>query len=95
MYLLIILLFTKFNFTTSKEAMDHELRTGTASDPSIKNLSVVSGKNNVEDGHDSVDQAILSNLLSSLDAEGVGSGPVSNILREMGICPPRLHDDDD
>jgi hypothetical protein len=85
-----------FIFVTSKEAMDHELRTGAASDPSIKNLSVASGNNNdVEDGRDSVDQAILSNLLSSLDAEGVGSGPVSNILREMGICPPRLHDDDD
>ena len=71
--------------------MDHELRTGTASDPSIKNLSVASEDNDTDDGHDgNVDRAILSNLLSSLDAEGVGSGPVSNILREMGILPPSL-----
>jgi hypothetical protein len=75
--------------------MDHELRTGTASDPSIKNLSVASKDNHTDDGHDGdVDRAILSNLLSSLDAEGVGSGPVSNILREMGILPPNLQHDD-
>jgi len=74
--------------------MDHELRSGAASDPSIKNLSVESDSNNTEDGHGGVDRTMLSNLLSSLDAEG-GSGPVSNILREMGICPPRLHEDGD
>ena len=68
--------------------MDHELRTGDVSHQSIKNLSIASENNNIEE--DFVDQEILTNLLSSLDEEGeLGSGPVSNILREMGICPPR------
>jgi hypothetical protein len=76
--------------------MDHELRTGTASDPSIKNLSVASKDNATADGQEGVvDRTILSNLLSSLDAQGVGSGPVSIILREMGIFPPSLHRDGD
>ena len=35
------------------------------------------------------DLTILSNLLSSLEAEGDEAGPVTNILREMGIAPPR------
>jgi hypothetical protein len=71
--------------------MDHELRTGDSSHQSIKNLSVASENNSI--GDDSFDKDILTNLLSSLEAEGeLGSGPVSNMLREMGICPPRLHD---
>lgn len=81
--------------------MDHELRTDAASDPSIKNLSVASsdhGNNNGDDNETNSDGdvAILSNLLSSIDAQGDGgSGPVTNILREMGICPPRLPADED
>mmetsp|Transcript_8190 Transcript_8190/g.17715 ORF Transcript_8190/g.17715 Transcript_8190/m.17715 type:complete len:508 (+) Transcript_8190:1-1524(+) len=83
------------------QAMDHELRTDQASDPSIKNLSVASvdmggGGGESNDG----DLAIISNLLSSIDAQGDGSGPATTILREMGICPPRQpleneNDDDD
>lgn len=81
---------TSYNFFIQKEAMDHELRTGDASHQSIKNLSVASEKNSI--GDDNFDKNILKNLLSSLEAEGEqGSGPVSNMLREMGICPPRLH----
>ena len=71
--------------------MDHELRTGDSSHQSIKNLSVASENNSI--GANSFDKDILTNLLSSLEVEGeLGSGPVSNMLREMGICPPRLHD---
>jgi len=33
---------------------------------------------------------MLSNFLESLEAEGGGSGPVSNMLKEMGIEPPEL-----
>lgn len=38
----------------------------------------------------SVDFDLVSNLLSSLEAEGDTSGPVTTILRELGICPPRV-----
>jgi hypothetical protein len=40
----------------------------------------------------SVDFDVISNLLNSLEAESdtSGPGPVSNILREMGLCPPRV-----
>eukprot|EP00578_Thalassiosira_sp_NH16_P001032 CAMPEP_0181136178 /NCGR_PEP_ID=MMETSP1071-20121207/33045_1 /TAXON_ID=35127 /ORGANISM="Thalassiosira sp., Strain NH16" /LENGTH=1094 /DNA_ID=CAMNT_0023222871 /DNA_START=157 /DNA_END=3438 /DNA_ORIENTATION=+ len=83
------------------EAMDHELRTDADSDPSIKSLSVVASSEN-NDAHvggerdTDGDVAILTNLLSSIDAQGDGgSGPVTNILREMGICPPRLPTDED
>ena len=81
--------------------MDHELRTDADSDPSIKSLSVVasSENNNAHVGGErdtDGDVAILTNLLSSIDAQGDGgSGPVTNILREMGICPPRLPTDED
>ena len=75
------------------EAMDHELRTDDISHPSIKNLSVAS-ENNDDNGHDlgteDSDLAILSNLLSSIDTQGDGPSPVSNILREMGICSSHL-----
>lgn len=70
--------------------MDHELRTDIASDPSIKYLSLSSDANRTEDGTDDSDHEIMSNLLTSLDAEGGCSGPVSNMLHEMGIIPPRL-----
>ena len=33
---------------------------------------------------------VLSNLLDSLDMEAGGSGPVSNMLREMGVSAPDL-----
>ena len=72
--------------------MDHELRTAVASDPSIKKLSIASEDTCDEDDANTGDLTIISNLLSSLDAQD-GSGPVSNILREMGICPPRLSTD--
>ena len=78
--------------------MDHELRTDTVPHPSIKNLSVASEENTDTNGKhisDDGDAAILANLLSSIDAQGDSSGPVSNILREMGICPPRLPKDED
>ena len=65
--------------------MDHELRTDFASDKSIKNLSVASADTHGKDS----DMAVLSNLLSSMDAGEGGSGPANIILREMGILPPR------
>ena len=36
----------------------------------------------------SVDVSIVSNVLKSLDAQGGGSGPVSNILNESGLPLP-------
>ena len=75
--------------------MDHELRTDKSSHPSIKNVSVASvdihGDSETNDG----DRAILSNLLSSIDAQGDGSGPATTILREMGIFPPRQPTDEE
>ena len=75
------------------EAMDHELRTDDISHPSIKNLSVAS-ENNDDNGYDlgteDSDLAILSSLLSSIDTQGDGPSPVTNILREMGICSSHL-----
>lgn len=61
--------------------MDDELRTTAKSHPSIAEVSIASEECDVE---------VISNLLRSLDAQGDGSGPVSNILHEMSICPPRL-----
>jgi hypothetical protein len=75
--------------------MDHELRTDVAADPSIKYLSLSSETNNIENGTDDSDHATISNLLISLDAQGGGAGPVSNILHEMGIIPPRPHAHED
>ena len=66
--------------------MDQELRTATAGDPSLENLGAQADHNDA----DSADYAMLSNFLKSLEAEGTQPGPVTNILREMGICPPRL-----
>jgi hypothetical protein len=71
--------------------MDHELRTDVATDPSIKYLSLSSDTNNTENGADKSDHEIISNLMNSLDAQGGCSGPVSNILHELGIIPPRPH----
>ncbi len=71
--------------------MDHELRTDVATDPSIKYLSLSSDTNHIENGVDKSDHEIVSNLLSSLDAQRGCSGPVSNILHEMGIIPPHQH----
>ncbi|KAL7485017.1 hypothetical protein ACHAW6_010615 [Cyclotella cf. meneghiniana] len=67
-------------------AMDQELRTATAGDPSLENIGAPAHHND----NDSADYAMLSNFLKSLEAEGTQPGPVTNILREMGICPPRL-----
>ena len=70
--------------------MDHELRTDIASDPSIKYLSLSSDTNPRDGGTGDSDHEIISNLVSSLGGEGGCSGPVSNVLHEMGIIPPRL-----
>ena len=75
--------------------MDHELRTDAASHSSIKNVSVASVDNIGGSETEDSDIAMLSNLLSSIESEGNGSGPVTNILRELGICPPRLEATDE
>lgn len=43
---------------------------------------------NDEDAHLSVDVNIVSNMLESLEAQGAGSGPVSNVLNEFGLALP-------
>mmetsp|Transcript_12136 Transcript_12136/g.24978 ORF Transcript_12136/g.24978 Transcript_12136/m.24978 type:complete len:957 (-) Transcript_12136:161-3031(-) len=70
-----------FSVKNIMHAMDDELRTTAKSHPSIAEVSIASEECDVE---------VISNLLRSLDAQGDGPGPVSNILREMSICPPRL-----
>jgi len=78
------------------QAMDHELRTDYAADPSIQNLSVASENTYGGSDRNDADLAILSNFLSSIDAQGDGgSGPATTILRGMGILPPRLPTEDD
>ena len=65
--------------------MDDELRTDTASDLSIKHLSVAAEGEDAES-----EMAILSNLLSSIQAQGdVSSGPTATILHGIGVPPPR------
>lgn len=49
--------------------------------------SELSHKENIVDQSDF---DMITNLLHSVEAEGGQHGPVSNIMREMGICPPRL-----
>lgn len=64
--------------------MDHELRLGVAPDSSIKDLSAASAEGN------GGDEAVLANLLRSMDAQGDGgSGPVATILHGAGILRER------
>lgn len=56
--------------------MDSELRSGDVAHPSAD--------------ADSVDFDMISNLLISLETEGDNSGPVTTMLRELGIRLPRL-----
>jgi hypothetical protein len=37
------------------------------------------------------DAKVLSSLLESVEISGSAPGPVQNILREMGVFPPKLH----
>ena len=64
--------------------MDKELEARTESrkipSTNIENLEVnAQNKDSID-----ADAHILNNLLESLDASGGGSGPVVNILKEMG-----------
>ncbi|KAL3787060.1 hypothetical protein HJC23_011744 [Cyclotella cryptica] len=72
------------------QAMDHELRAANTMDPSLQNIGAQSN----DDDINSADYNMVSNFLKSLEAEGAQSGPVTNMLREMGICPPRLSSQD-
>lgn len=40
------------------------------------------------------DARVLSNLMQSLSASEGAPGPVANIMREMGVKPPKLRSDD-
>ena len=40
------------------------------------------------------DARVLSNLMQSLGASEGAPGPVGNILKEMGVEPPKLHSHD-
>ena len=40
------------------------------------------------------DARVLSNLMQSLGASEGAPGPVGNILKEMGVDPPKLRADD-
>ncbi len=41
-----------------------------------------------------VDAHVLSNLMQSLGASEGAPGPVENMLKEMGIHPPKLRSDE-
>jgi hypothetical protein len=60
--------------------MDHELRTDTASDPSIKDLSIAT--------EDAMDDQAMVNILRSIEASE-GAGPAKSMLLGMGIPLPR------
>lgn len=68
------------------KAMDQELKNAATSRTMDRdNLPEgVTDEKVVEDAH------VLSNLLQSLDSGAGGSGPVQNIMKEMGLEPPDL-----
>jgi len=66
------------------QAMDHELRTDVASGPSIKNLSGASEDMKSDCEANDGDLAIISNLLSSIDAQGDGC---SGLTRDFSTSP--------
>jgi hypothetical protein len=69
--------------------MDAELRTTTAS------REVTSKKCDEQIPAEAAEEIyVLSNLIQSLGASEGAPGPVSNILTEMGIDPPKLRSND-
>ena len=70
--------------------MDQELKTTGLNNCSMENTTtnaetVVDTCDNDDDDPVNIDVKVLSNLLQSLDMEGGGTGPVSNMMREMGL----------
>lgn len=75
----------------AQNVMDKELKGKTKS----RNLDRVDedGGPGMEDNEGLAENAhVLNNLLQSLEASGGTSGPVPNMLKEMGTEPPKLSD---
>lgn len=74
----------------SKFFFRQDLEEESDSDESIANDTSESREGLGTHLEDSAEFEMISNLLQSLEGEGGNSGPVTNILREMGISIPRL-----
>ena len=62
---------------------------GTAAGNSEKNLNADGNNVELPFDHPTVMQSnVISNLLESLDAQNGRSGPVSNLMKEIGMKPP-------
>lgn len=69
--------------------MDAELKATAASRATEAGAQEgIADENVAEDAH------VLSNLMQSLGASEGAPGPVENMLKEMGINPPKLRSDD-
>ena len=64
--------------TNVKRSQSVSMSEGVRLDDSLSDYSV------------SGDVEVLSNLLKSLDSQNGGPGPVSTLLREMNIDPPKI-----
>jgi hypothetical protein len=71
------------------DAMDAELKATAAS-----RAKEVGAQEEIADENVAVDAHVLSNLMQSLGASEGAPGPVENMLKEMGIHPPKLRSDD-
>ena len=65
-------------------------------DAELKATAASRAKETAEQQYTSIaDEArVLSNLLQSLGASEGAPGPVTNILKEMGVDPPKIRSDD-
>lgn len=69
--------------------MDAELRATTA----FREIAIKKDDEQIP-GEAAEDIHVLSNLIQSLGTSEGAPGPVSNILKEMGINPPKLRSND-
>lgn len=75
--------------TELMNAMDQELQTSESISRQMDSAGLDAGVGDETNNDDIAQQAhVLSNLLRSLEEGAANSGPVQNILREMGIHPP-------
>lgn len=68
--------------------MDAELKATAAS------RATETVKQDIPDEAVADDARVLSNLMQSLGASEGAPGPVANMLKEMGVEPPKLRSDD-
>lgn len=69
------------------EDLDRTFKVPQTSDKADQ-VGVDNGSELAFDDPTAIKSNVISNILESLDAQDGKSGPVSNILNEMGITPP-------